>query len=58
MSLPQDPVMLLSVVNTYLRDHYSNLDVMCTDLEENKESIIQRLSDIDYEYDRRSNQFV
>lgn len=58
MSLPQDPVMLLSVVNTYLRDRYSNLDVMCTDLNENKENIIQKLNEIDYEYDRRRNQFV
>ena len=26
MSLPKDPVMLLSVVNTKLRDYYPNLD--------------------------------
>ena len=30
--LPGDPVMLLSVVNTKLRDHYHNLNVLCDDM--------------------------
>ena len=29
MSLPHDPVMLLSVVNTLLRDRYDSLDALC-----------------------------
>ena len=58
MSLPNDTVMLLSVVNTYLRDRYANLDAMCADLELDKAGIIETLSGIDYEYDRRQNQFV
>ncbi len=29
MIFPKDPVMLLSVVNTYLRDHHSSLDDLC-----------------------------
>ena len=31
--LPRDPVMLLSVVNTKLRDYYSTLDVLCEDMQ-------------------------
>ena len=49
MSLPNDPVMLLSVVNTYLRDRYANLDAMCADLELDKAGIIETLSGIDYD---------
>ena len=33
MSLPVDPIMLLSVVNLKLRDQYKDLDALCEDLE-------------------------
>ena len=29
MTFPKDPVMLLSVVNTYLRDHHTSLEDLC-----------------------------
>ena len=29
--LPKDPMLLLSVVNTKLRDYYHNLDALCDD---------------------------
>ena len=29
MKLPEDPVMLLSFVNTKLRDQYASLDALC-----------------------------
>ena len=32
MSLPVDPIMLLSVVNLKLRDQYKDLDALCEDL--------------------------
>ena len=32
MELPKDPMMLFSVVNMKLRDHYSSLDELCDDL--------------------------
>lgn len=57
MSLPNDPVMLLSVINTYLRDKYSSLDSLCTDLDVDKNNIISKLSAINYEYDEDLNQF-
>ena len=56
--LPRDPVMLLSVVNTILRDYYSTLDVLCEDMQVDKQELIGKLEMIDYTYDAGSNQFV
>ena len=56
--LPRDPVMLLSVVNTKLRDYYSTLDVLCGDMQVDKQELIGKLEMIDYTYDAGSNQFV
>ena len=56
--LPRDPVMLLSVVNTKLRDYYSSLDVLCEDMQFDKQELIGKLEMIDYTYDAGSNQFV
>jgi hypothetical protein len=57
-TLPNDPVILLSTVNMKLRDFYPSLDMLCEDLNEKKEEIIQKLADIDYVYDASVNQFV
>ena len=56
--LPRDPVMLLSVVNTKLRDYYSTLDVLCEDMQVDKQELIGKLEMIDNTYDAGSNQFV
>lgn len=56
--LPKDPAMLLSIVNMKLRDFYPSLDVLCDDLEIEKDAICVPLSRIGYEYDERQNQFV
>ena len=56
--LQRDPVMLLSVVNTKLRDYYSTLDVLCEDMQVDKQELIGKLEMIDYTYDAGSNQFV
>ena len=58
MALPMDNFLLLSVVNTKLRDCYSNLDALCDDLDEDKNDIISRLSSVGYSYDETVNQFV
>jgi hypothetical protein len=58
MSLPRDPVMLLSFVNTCLRDKYPSLDVFCEEEGGNKEEITQRLAAIGYAYDQKENKFV
>jgi len=56
--LPKEPNILLSVINMKLRDFYGSLDVLCEDLEENKEEIIDILSSIGYHYDRERNMFA
>ena len=58
MNLPNDPIMLYSVVNMKLRDFYSNLDALCEDLDVDKEELITKLSAAGYEYDEEENQFV
>ncbi len=52
-----DPYMLLSVINTKLRDEYSSLDMLCDDMDIDKENVIERLSSVDYKYDEGINQF-
>ena len=56
--IPKDPVMLLSYVNTQLRDYYDSLDDFLKDKELSGESLIKKLASIDYEYDEELNQFV
>ena len=57
-TLPKDPVMLLSVVNTKLRDFYTDLGALCEDLGADEKEIISVLRRIDYEYDAGRNRFV
>ena len=56
--IPNDPVILLSYVNTKLRDYYSSIDKMCEDLQLDNEEISRKLAGIDYHYDRERNQFI
>ena len=56
--LPNDPMLCLSVVNTKLRDRYKDLDSLCEDLNVDKQSLIDKLSAIDYEYSTEQNQFI
>ena len=58
MQLPQDPVMLYSVINTKLRDFYSSLEALCEDMNINEEDLKQKLSTVGFEYDKERNQFV
>ncbi len=55
--LPNDPMLLLSVVNTKLRDYYSSLDALCEDMEVSREVLEEKLGMIDYVYDAQRNQF-
>lgn len=57
-TLPKDPVMLLSVVNTNLRDFYGSLDDFCRTKDVDKSEIEEKLEKINYSYDAASNQFV
>lgn len=56
--IPEDPAMLLSFINLKLRDYYPSLDALCEDLDVDREEITEKLSRIDYHYDRDKNQFL
>ena len=56
--LPTEPMILLSVVNTKLRDFYGSLEELCEDLEVNPEELKQKFSQIDYVYNAELNRFI
>lgn len=56
--LPKDSMLLLSVINTKLRDYYPNLDLLCEELQIDSETLKKRLAEIDYEYDPEQNRFI
>lgn len=58
MTLPKDPVMLLSLINTKLRDYNSSLDDFCKENDLNEDEIKEKLEMIDYHYDKFKNKFV
>ena len=55
---PKDPAMLLSYVNTQLRDFYPSMEELCKAMDVDKCEIDERLAMIDYEYDPVSNRYV
>ncbi|MBQ6441269.1 MAG: DUF4250 domain-containing protein [Lachnospiraceae bacterium] len=56
--IPNDPVLLLSVVNTALRDRYPTLERFCAANMITEDVIKEKLKAIDYTYDPDENQFV
>lgn len=56
--LPNAPVMLLSYINTMLRDHQLDLDRLCRELDVTKEEISGKLWQIGYTYDPETNRFA
>ena len=58
MNIPKDPVILMSFLNTKLRDFYPSLDALCSDLELDKEEILKKLSAFGFEYKSESNKFI
>ena len=56
-NLPQDPMMLFSVINMKLRDYYRSLDELCEDMNVDKEELIQKLAAFGFEYSEEHNKF-
>ncbi|MCI9330652.1 MAG: DUF4250 domain-containing protein [Oscillibacter sp.] len=56
--LPNDPVILLSYVNTKLRDEYPNLSELCAALDADEASLRKVLAELDYQYNAERNQFI
>lgn len=57
-TIPKDPVMLLSYINTLLRDQYSSLELLGEEMELNIQELKEKLAVIDYTYDAERNRFV
>ncbi len=57
MSLPQDPMMLFSLVNTKLRDEYASLDALCEDMNVDRQQLESDLSKAGFEYNEKQNKF-
>ena len=55
--LPNDPVMLLSYINTQLRDKYGSLEELCEDMDADADEIQSKLAAIDYVYNSELNKF-
>ncbi|HIV33936.1 MAG TPA: DUF4250 domain-containing protein [Candidatus Blautia intestinigallinarum] len=56
--IPRDPMILLSYVNTQLRDYYESLEALCSCRGIRKDDLIQKMDQIDYHYDAEQNQFI
>ena len=56
--IPKDHVILLSYVNTQLRDYYESLEALCTCRGLKKKELTEKLASIDYYYDEKTNQFI
>lgn len=57
MNMPSDDFILLSWVNTKLRDEYSSLEELCSCEGAELAEICGRLSALGYEYDPEYNAF-
>ncbi len=58
LNLPNEPIILLSFINTKLRDFYSSLDDFCNDTQCDKQEIIDKLNSINYQYNKKLNKFM
>ncbi|MBR3278348.1 MAG: DUF4250 domain-containing protein [Lachnospiraceae bacterium] len=58
MALPKDPFMLLSYINTQLRDNFPSLSELAASLGEDEEAIRETLGNAGFVYDSGLNRFV
>ncbi len=57
MQLPNDPIMLMSVINLKLRDFYPSLDALCDDMGIDKADLVEKLKTAGFEYNEKQNMF-
>ena len=50
--------MLMSVINTKLRDFYPSLDALCDDLDEDRQRLTDALAAAGFHYDPERNAFI
>lgn len=56
--LPRDPFILLSFVNTKLRNEYDSLQKLCAALEVDVSTLCRTLASVDYRYDPDQKRFI
>ncbi len=56
--IPQDPFILLSWVNTQLRDNYPSLADLCDSEDLDREDLTAKLAAIGCRYDETQNRFL
>lgn len=56
--LPSDPFILMSYINTKLRDDYASLDDLCDDMDVNRKELEDNLRAAGFEYNPVSNKFI
>lgn len=56
--LPTNPILLVSVLNTKLRDFYDSLDSLCDDLDESYLDLVKTLDENGYIYNKELNKIV
>lgn len=56
-SIPNDPMILLSYVNTKLRDEYDSIDDLCAGLCIPREELEQKLAAVGFVYNVETNRF-
>ena len=57
MAIPKDPIMLLSYINTQLRDNYPTLEELCRSLDVDEEELKSKLLTAGYVYNSWKIQF-
>lgn len=57
-AIPRDPTILLSFINTKLRDQYSSLEELCDDMELEENDLKLILGTLSYEYNEKLNKFI
>lgn len=57
MNIPNDPAILVSFLNTQLRDFYPSLEEFCKANDVDQKEIEDKLAKIGYTYDKAQNRF-
>ena len=58
MNIPKDPIMLMSYINTQLRDNYPSLSELAKSLGLDEKEIMNKLNGIGMKYDPDLNRFI
>ncbi len=56
-TIPEDPIILFSYINTKLRDYYPSLDALCDDMQLDKKVLLEKLAGVGFEYNPEQNKF-